>query len=57
MANNKHRKRAQRPKDRNYEMGRAFIELRQGSRTEPHRNRARYDRNDFRVNAQRGRWE
>jgi hypothetical protein len=30
-------------------IGRAFIELRKGSRTSPHRNRARYSRNDFRF--------
>lgn len=39
------------------EMGEAFRELRQGSRTSPHRNLARYERNDYRAQAQNGRWE
>jgi hypothetical protein len=30
-------------------MGRAFIELRQGSRAQPHRDRTVYNRNDFRY--------
>ncbi len=30
-------------------MGRAFIELRQGSRTSPHRDRTTYSRADFRF--------
>ena len=29
-------------------MGRAFIELRKGSRTSPHRDRTVYNRNDYR---------
>ena len=43
-------------RDRNEAMGMAFIELRKGSRTEPHRNKARYNRNDYRNQAQRGDW-
>lgn len=38
------------------EMGEAFRELRQGSRAQPHRNKARYDRNDYRASAQKGEW-
>jgi hypothetical protein len=30
-------------------MGRAFIELRKGSRTSPHRDKTVYNRNDFRF--------
>lgn len=40
----------------NPEMHRAMVELRQGSRTDPHRNRARYSRSDFRNQRQRGEW-
>ena len=38
------------------EMGEAFRELRKGSRAQPHRNMARYDRNDYRAEMQRGAW-
>lgn len=37
-------------------MGQAFIELRKGSRTSPHRNMSRYDRNDYRRDSQNGNW-
>lgn len=56
---NKNRKRPQAQKTNrhaNPEMHRAMVELRQGSRTQPHRNRARYDRNDFRTQSQKGQW-
>lgn len=60
MANksrNKNR-RPQRPKDTgNRAMYDAFLELRQSSAAEPHRNRARYARTDERNMRQRGRWE
>lgn len=39
---------------RNEEMGAAFIELRKGSRTSPHRNKTKYSRGDYRREAQRG---
>ena len=39
---------------RNVEMGMAFIELRQGSRTSPHRNKAKYARSDYRRDRQKG---
>lgn len=44
----KNRKRVQASKGpvRNEEMGRAFIELRKGSRTSPHRDRSKYSRRD-----------
>ena len=45
----------QRQKTRNKPMHEAMVELRQGSRTSPHRNRARYNRNDWRRQAQSGR--
>jgi hypothetical protein len=39
------KRKPQKPKgDRNEALGRAFIELRQGSRTTPHRNKAKYTR-------------
>lgn len=53
------RKRPQAPKNNrhaNPDMHRAMVELRQGSRTSPHRNRARYERNDYRNQSQRGDW-
>lgn len=55
MAKSKRRPQASKAdRVRNEDMGKAFIELRQGSRTSPHRNRAKYERNDFRREAQRG---
>lgn len=54
------RKRPQNPKPNkhaNPAMHRAMVELRRSSAAEPHRNRARYDRRDFRNMAQRGVWE
>ena len=39
---------------RNQEMGMAFVELRKGSRTSPHRNMTKYDRKDYRREVQRG---
>jgi hypothetical protein len=44
-------------KHANPAMYRAMMELRQSSAAEPHRNRSRYDRRDFRAMAQRGVWE
>ena len=38
----------------NLEMGMAFVELRKGSRTSPHRDRSKYERNDFRRDSQKG---
>lgn len=43
-------------KFRNEGMGEAFRELRQGSRTSPHRNRKKYNRNDNRKVMQKGAW-
>lgn len=40
---------------RSIEMGEGFRELRKGSRAQPHRNLSRYDRNDYRNEAQSGR--
>lgn len=37
-------------------MGQAFIELRKGSRTSPHRNLSKYSRADYRNASQRGEW-
>lgn len=51
----KQRRRAQASKrDRNLEMGMAFVELRKGSRTSPHRDHSKYERNDFRRRSQKG---
>lgn len=44
MSKNK-RKRVQTPKVGNLEMAKAFQELRRSSAAEPHRNKARYNRN------------
>lgn len=41
----------------NIEMARAMQGLRRSSAAEPHRNRARYSRNDYRRNKQKGTWE
>ena len=37
-------------------MGQAFIELRKGSRAQPHRNLSKYSRADYRNAAQNGNW-
>ena len=51
----KQQRRAQASKrNRNLEMGMAFVELRKGSRTSPHRDRSKYERNDFRRDSQKG---
>lgn len=39
---------------RNEAMGEAFRELRKGSTAQPHRNKAKYDRKDYRREKQRG---
>lgn len=45
------------PKHANPAMHRAMVELRRSSAAEPHRNRARYDRRDYRAQVQRGVYE
>ena len=51
----KQRRREQASKSvRNEAMGEAFRELRKGSTAQPHRNKAKYSRNDYRKVAQRG---
>lgn len=45
------------PKHSNPAMYRAMVEQYHGSAADPHRNRSRYDRNDYRRDAQNGRWE
>lgn len=47
-------KRARAVQNGNTEMRDGFIELRKGSRTSPHRNLTKYDRKDYRRDAQRG---
>jgi len=58
---NKNRKRPQAQKPRyiptaNTAMHEAMVELRQGSRTQPHRLKNREERQDFRKQRQRGEW-
>ena len=47
-------RRPQTPKVRNEAMGEAFRELRRGSRAQPHKNKTRYSRSDYRNKLQRG---
>lgn len=54
----KRQKRQQKPKDTgNRAMYDAMMELRSSSAAEPHRNRSRYSRNDWRRKAQAGKWD
>ena len=52
------RKRPQSPKPRyaNPAMHEAMVELRQGSRAQPHKLKNREDRHEFRKQRQRGEW-
>ena len=45
-------KRARQQQNSNVEMRDAFIELRKGSRTAPHRNMTKYSRNDYKNSRQ-----
>lgn len=54
----KRQRREQRQKGMgNEDLYRAMQELRRSSAAEPVRNRAKYNRNDFRRRAQAGKWE
>ena len=54
----KRRARPQKPKDMgNRDLYDAMMEIRRSSATVPHRNRARYNRNDYRSNALRGKYD
>lgn len=48
----KNNRRAQAPKFANRELAKAMQGLRMSSAAEPHRNKARYDRNDYRRDRQ-----
>ena len=48
------KQKAKRVTVRNEELHRAMMELRRGSRTDRHRDRSKYNRNDFRRNKQNG---
>ena len=50
----KHRKRVQSTKTENKPYIIAMRELRRSNAAQPHRNHTRYDRNDYRAQAQRG---
>jgi hypothetical protein len=54
----KKRVRPQKPKDMgNRALYDAMMDIRRSSATVPHRNRARYNRNDYRSNALRGKYD
>lgn len=54
--NRNRRPQAQKPRYANPAMHEAMVELRQGSRTSPHRLKNREERQDFRKQRQRGEW-
>ena len=53
---NKNRRPQASKRVRNEAMGEAFRELRKSSAAQPHRNRSKYNRNDYKIQSRRGDW-